>query len=52
MTNSDQSDARNGEVVQSAKKDARHVREAKALRENLKRRKEQLKARESALKKK
>lgn len=52
MTNPDQSDERRGEVVQSPKKDARHAREAKALRENLKRRKEQLKARESALKKK
>jgi|TARA_B110000483_G_C17795923_1_gene389404 hypothetical protein len=52
MTNSDQSDDRKGEVVKSAKVDARHAREAMALRENLKRRKEQVKARESALKKK
>ncbi len=51
MTNSDQSDACNGDPQQSPKKDARHAREAKALRANLKRRKEQLKARESALKK-
>ena len=52
MTNFNQSDDRKDEVVKSAKVDARHEREAKALRENLKRRKEQVKALESALKKK
>jgi len=51
MTNSDHTEHGKGHPEQSSKKEVRQAREAKALRENLKKRKEQIKARESALKK-
>lgn len=50
MTNSDHSERDKDHPVQSSKKEIRQAREAKALRENLKKRKQQIKDRESAMK--
>ncbi len=51
MTNSDKTNEPGKKAVSATKKESRQQREAKALRDNLKRRKEQQKARDNALKK-